>query len=356
MRLIQGVEGSKTRSGRPAFDVLHFEQSETLRALFVKSTETEKAFSPDGAFHLSPVLERVYKQAQLVSAVPKREVTVLIQGESGTGKEHLDHFLHAQSARKNKRFTAVNCAAISPALLESRLFGHKKSAFTGASQDQIGLFESCDGGTLFLDEIGDIGPEFQQSLLRVLQEGTVCPVGGNEAKRVDVKVMTATHQNLRGLCQEGKFRWDLFYRLTTVVLALPPLREYPTTEREALTEYLLKSRAVFFERKVLKLQKTVREKLLAYAFPGNIRELIHLIDRWYIFCAEEVRAEDVSAELLQNDLTHSWRLEDVEHQHIEKALKHFDYNLSKTSTQLGLAKNTLKTRIKGFGIPMPDPS
>jgi len=351
LRLIQGVEGAKTSTGRPEFRVIHFEQSETLRALFVKSGEMELPYVGEQTFWLSPVLKPVYQQAQLVASVAKREITVLIQGESGTGKENLAQFLHAQSTRKGKSFKAINCAAISPTLLESRLFGSKKGAYTGANQDQMGLFESCEGGTLFLDEIGDIGPEFQQSLLRVLQEGTIYPVGSTEPRQVDVKVITATHQDLRRLCQEGKFRWDLFYRLTTVVLKLPPLREYPPTEQEALLHHLLATRAAFFERKMLTISPSVRQQLRSYAFPGNIRELIHLIDRWYIFCTGEVREEDIPVELLQRGGEHSWSLHEVERKHIEKALKHFNYNLTQTSSQLGIAKNTLKARIREFGIP-----
>ncbi|MDO7886908.1 sigma 54-interacting transcriptional regulator [Hymenobacter cheonanensis] len=233
------------------------------------------------AFLALPVLASVYRRAGQVAQTDK--VTVLIRGESGTGKEHLARTVHEQSARAGQLFLALNCAALTESTLESRLFGHQKGAFTGATEDAKGLFELADGGTVLLDEIGDISPATQLALLRVLQEGEIQPVGG-QPRRVDVRVVAATHTNLEERCQQGRFRWDLYYRLAVAELELPTLRDYPLAEREHLLGFLVAAKQRSLRRPApLVLAPETRQRLLAYPFPGNVRELENLVETLYVF-------------------------------------------------------------------------
>ncbi|WP_062542413.1 sigma 54-interacting transcriptional regulator [Rufibacter tibetensis] len=350
LRLIQGVEASKTKSKFPEFNFREFTQSQGVRALFVKSTESIHFPESDEGFFEAEILKPIYKKAAMAAAVPKREISVLIQGESGTGKEHLAQFMHQASARKNKKFIAVNCASMGDHLLESRLFGYVKGAFTDAREDCKGYFEDCDGGTLFLDEIGDTSPQFQQSLLRVLQEGVITRVGSTTPIKVDVKTIAATHKHLKSLCEESKFRWDLYYRLTTVELKLPPLRHYAKNDREGILNHLISSRADFFEKKPLELSKEVKTAFMKYSFPGNIRELQHMIDRCYIFCEDEAALQEIPEEITRNPQEFSWKMDDIKKTHVTKALTFFDYNLSRTADELDISYNTLVKHIKTMKI------
>jgi two-component system, NtrC family, response regulator HydG len=354
LKLIQGVEAAKSKSGKPEFRFREFNLSLGVKALFAKSTEAVESFDSDTKFFHAEILDPVYKKAMLAAAVPQREISVLIQGESGTGKENLAHYIHKASTRKNKKFTPVNCASISDQLLESRLFGHVKGTFTDAKEDRKGYFEDCNGGTLFLDEIGDTSPAFQQSLLRVLQDGHITRSGSTTPIKVDVKVITATHKNLKALCEEGKFRWDLYYRLATVELKLPSLRQYPKTDREGILNYLIKSRAEFFDKPLIKLSKEVRDAFIKYPFPGNIRELQHMLDRCYIFCEDDININIIPEEMTVIPVEHSWKIKDMKINLATKALRYFDYNLSHTHKELGISYNTLVTLIENENIVIPD--
>lgn len=228
-----------------------------------------------------PVLANAYRRAGQVAQTDK--VTVLIHGESGTGKEHLARTVHAQSARAGQLFLALNCAALTESVLESRLFGHQKGAFTGATDDTKGLFELADGGTVLLDEIGDIGPATQLALLRVLQDGEIQPVGGRP-RRVDVRVVAATHANLEERCRQGRFRWDLYYRLAVAELELPALREYSQAEKEQLLDFFITVKQRSLRRPaILVLAPETRQRVLAHPFPGNVRELENLVETLYVF-------------------------------------------------------------------------
>lgn len=233
------------------------------------------------SFLALPVLASAYRRAGQVAQTDK--VTVLIRGESGTGKEHLARTVHAQSARAGQLFLALNCAALTESVLESRLFGHQKGTFTGATDDMKGLFELADGGTVLLDEIGDIGPATQLALLRVLQDGEIQPVGGRP-RRVDVRVVAATHANLEERCRHGRFRWDLYYRLAVAELELPALREYSLVEKEQLLAFLMAAKQRSLRRQdQLVLAPETRQRVLAYSFPGNVREMENLVETFYVF-------------------------------------------------------------------------
>src|SRR5437899_9945048 len=231
--------------------------------------------SPDGMIGSSPQVQQLMHLVRRVAVSPS---AVLLRGESGTGKELLARALHEHSPRAGKAFVKVHCAALSPGLLESELFGHVKGAFTGAHEDKIGRFELADGGTLFLDEIGDITLEVQIKLLRVLQEMTFERVGSSEPLQVDVRVIAATHQNLERFIKEGRFREDLYYRINVISVLVPPLRE----RREDIAELALHFLKVHGDRSgktMLQIDDDALGILKAYSWPGNIRQLENVIER-----------------------------------------------------------------------------
>jgi two-component system response regulator HydG len=209
--------------------------------------------------------------------VAPSEASILILGESGTGKELLARVIHRTSARRDGPFVAFDCSALAPSLVESELFGHEKGAFTGAQRARRGLFREAQGGTLFLDEIGDVAPEVQNKLLRVLQEREVKPVGGDTFVKIDVRIVAATNKDLKKMIAEGRFREDLFYRLAVVPLELPPLRERKGDIPE-LVRYFLGRRKGAGPRPS-DIAPEALERLAAYRWPGNIRELENVVER-----------------------------------------------------------------------------
>jgi transcriptional regulator with GAF, ATPase, and Fis domain len=235
----------------------------------------DRNFAFEGTFGDNPKLLEALEIAE--KAAPT-DLPVLIDGESGTGKELMAKVIHANGARADKPYISVNCGAIPDNLLESELFGHKKGAFTGASHDRKGKFESAHGGTIFLDEIGELPLQGQVKLLRVLQSREIQRVGSDEVISVDTRIVAATNKNLRRLCEEGRFREDLFYRLSVIHVSLPPLRERKD-EIPLLFEYLGDESAEALKRRPVKMTRRLREFLLNYAYPGNIRELRNIIYR-----------------------------------------------------------------------------
>ena len=223
----------------------------------------------------SEALSKVLRQ---VAKVAPSDSTVLILGETGTGKELIARAIHKRSKRAERAFIGVNCAAIPPSLIASELFGHEKGAFTGATQRRLGRFESANGGTIFLDEVGDLPPEIQIALLRVLQEREIERVGSNKPIPVDVRVLAATHRDLNALVAEGKFRQDLLYRLNVVPIEMPSLRER-AADIPLLVEYFIDR----FGKKAGKKFRTIDKRTLklfqAYGWPGNVRELQNVIER-----------------------------------------------------------------------------
>ncbi|MBI4012312.1 MAG: sigma-54-dependent Fis family transcriptional regulator [Candidatus Rokubacteria bacterium] len=219
----------------------------------------------------SPRMQEVYKT---IGRLAGADVTVLLQGESGTGKEVVARAIHHYSRRAGKPFIAVSCAAIPPTLLEAELFGHERGAFTDAHQRRLGRFELAHGGTLYLDEVGDMGPELQPKLLRVLQEREFERIGGGEPIRVDVRVVAATNRDLEALIREGRFREDLYYRLNVVSLTLPPLRERREDVPSLVDHFLAKYAGELGERA---LSAEALDRLLGYPWPGNVRELENVI-------------------------------------------------------------------------------
>jgi DNA-binding NtrC family response regulator len=299
-------------------------------------------------YFLTPAIEKVYDSAAKVAQVDA--VSVLILGASGTGKENLAKFIHKNSARKDKPYIAINCSAFSDGLLESRLFGYKKGTFTGADKDTIGLFEQAHEGIIFLDEIGDISPYMQQSLLRVLQEKEIMPLGG-KAKKVDVRVLAATNQNLPKLCEEGKFRWDLYYRLSVVELDLPTLHARGKTDLKLLMDHFITAKKKELHRpKKLVFDKSALEIMLNYTYPGNVRELENIISRLYVFNEERITLDVLPKRLKQAPENQPMNMDFVEKQHILKVLHHYNGNITQTAKAIGWVVNTLKTKMKKYGI------
>jgi len=228
----------------------------------------------------SPTMEALLAEARLAA---QSAASLLIQGESGTGKELLARAIHRASPRRDKPFVAINCGAIPAELLESELFGHLKGAFTGAGRDHPGLFLSAEGGTVFLDEIGDMPVQLQVKLLRVLQEGEVRPVGATETRKVDVRILSATHRNLEEAVASGEFREDLYYRLNVVSLTLPPLRER-REDIPLLAQHFLSVLTKKYQRRIRGFAPDALEMLAAADWPGNIRQLHNVLEQCVALC------------------------------------------------------------------------
>ncbi len=268
----------------------------------VKTVESADGITTESGFqceHIRGSSPGVVRLLETVRKVASSDASVLIRGESGTGKELLAEAIHQNSLRKQGPMVKVHCGALSAGLLESELFGHVKGAFTGAHRDRAGRFEMANGGTLFLDEIGDISLETQIKLLRVLQEREFEPVGGTRTVQVDVRLITATHQNLEKLIAEGRFREDLFYRLNVITITPPPLRERPDDIIE-LAMYFMSRAAQRLNKSIQQIEGVALERLKHYAWPGNIRELENAIERAVVLAeGERITLHDLPQEILE---------------------------------------------------------
>ncbi|KAB7732954.1 AAA family ATPase [Rudanella paleaurantiibacter] len=351
-RLLQTRAPQFTKTKRPELMVVNTERSAVPVSIVIREgLQTKEAKASATEYLITPALQPVYDRAAKLAQTDR--VTGLIHGASGSGKEHLARYIHQQSHRSAGPFVAVNCSALGDTLLESRLFGYEKGAFTGAEKKTEGFFDAAREGTLFLDEIGDISPYMQQTLLRVLQEGEFTPVGATKARKADVRIIAATHRNLREACEAGQFRWDLLYRLSVAELHLPALAERGMTDKRALVEYFLKTKGKAFKRsKPLKLAPVVWKHLDAYLFPGNVRELENLIESLYVFAGEVAEEADLPDWLLTPSTqgsTFDWQAH--EKQLIQQALAYFGGNKSQACKALGYGSiNTLTAKIAGYGL------
>ncbi|MGA9406028.1 MAG: sigma-54 dependent transcriptional regulator [Bacteroidota bacterium] len=287
---------------------------------------------------------------------------VQIQGPSGTGKELIAHLIHTSSPRKNRPFVIVNCASIPDALLESELFGHEKGAFTNAYAMKQGLVEVANGGTLFLDEVGDISPMIQPKLLRFLETGEFRRVGGTNAMKVDVRIVSATNKDLQKEVEAGRFRDDLLYRLNVVTIRIPPLKDRKE-DIPLLLEYFLGKKIKGKAQK--RLSDEALQILMQYDWPGNVREIEHVIEGAVILSHDEIiTAKDLTltasagmqksnpVPMLQKD-GEFLSLETMEKMQIELVLQKNNYNRSKTAQMLGITPKTLYLKIKRYGITTP---
>jgi two-component system response regulator HydG len=266
-------------------------QRNLSRSNEVLQDEIAKEYPVTGIIGNSPLMNSLFSK---ISKVAPTDATVLIQGESGTGKELVARALHTQSRRKDAPMISVNCAAIPESLIESELFGHEKGAFTGAATLRLGLVEAADGGTLFLDEIGELPLEAQARLLRVLQEGEIRRVGSVQSRKVDVRLIAATHRNLKELASKAEFREDLYYRLNVLELHLPPLRARGQDVMK-LAEFMLQRSCEKMNRSTMLLTHASRQAILQYQWPGNVRELENAIERAVILAdGDEITPENMA--------------------------------------------------------------
>jgi DNA-binding NtrC family response regulator len=295
----------------------------------------------------------------VIARVAASESPVLIHGESGTGKELIARTIHLRSARAVRPFVSINCGALPDTLLETELFGHRKGAFSGAVTSRVGLFEAANGGTLFLDEIGEMSPAMQVRLLRTLDSGEVRRVGEERAFHVDVRIVAATSKELTREATDGRFRWDLFYRVSTVVLEVPALRQRREDIPQLVQHFLTPARS----GKALAFTRDALERLIAYEWPGNIRELRNVVERLQILHeGSEVTASDLPAELRRapepTDAPGAGEpalvpLAQIERRHVERVLAATGWNKARAARVLEVDVKTLNKKIRDFNLVRP---
>ena len=369
------LEGAVRAIQEGAFDYISKPfRIEDLKALVARAHKQWRSLQDEGQVPVrteAPPRRSLIGKSRLILEVYKNLAraalsasSVLITGESGTGKELVARAIHENSQRREKKFLAVNCGSLTDSLLESELFGHAKGSFTGAVSDKRGLLDEANGGTLFLDEIGDVSPSFQVKLLRVLQEGEYKPVGSNEVRRADLRIIAATHRNLEEMCRAGRFRDDLYYRLKVIEIPLPPLRD----RLEDLPELVSHFVALYAEtnRKAIShVSPEAMEKLLSYAWPGNVRELENAIERAVAMSTSPVLfpedfagavgatpSSSAPAGASAEDEKGGSSLEAMEKDHIVQVLKETQYNKSRASAVLGIDRATLYRKAQRYGIEL----
>ncbi len=314
-------------------------------------------------YKLTSIPSQSAKMQEVISLavrVAESKATVLITGENGTGKEVLAKSIHFISPRKDKPFIAVNVPALTETLLESELFGHEKGAFTGADKMRKGRFEMADKGTIFLDEIGDIPPNLQVKLLRVLQEHQIERVGGTESIDIDVRIIAATNQNLEKKIKEGTFREDLYYRLNIVAVHIPPLRDRKE-DILPFIEYFMNKYSKENGKENFEISKETVDLLLKYKFPGNVRELENIIERAVVLARnniitvndlpmtlKELKTEDAEIHSDNNTLTE--QVEALEKRLIYDALKKTNGNQTQAGKILGITERNLRYKLNKYGI------
>jgi len=305
-----------------------------------------------------------------VRQVAPFDVNVLLFGESGTGKELCARALHYNSLRQDGPFVAENCAALPSELLESELFGHKRGAFTGAVDDRVGLLEQASGGSIFLDEIGDISPEFQVKLLRALQEGEIRPVGSNTRRSIDIRVIAATNKDLEQEMRAGRFREDLYYRLATFVIQIPPLR-HRRSDIPVLASALLTEAMDQLGKRIDGISAEALACFEAYDWPGNVREMQNEIKRMLVLCTDDkLGANLISPRILQAAPREvaaemAWlngvqgtlkdRIESLEARILKETLIRLRWNKTRAAQELGLSRVGLRSKLERYGLePVPD--
>jgi sigma-54-specific transcriptional regulator len=307
---------------------------------------------------VSTAIRQVLEQVKQVAG---SSIPVLIQGETGTGKELVARAIHEQSPRAAGPFVAVNCGALPDSLLESELFGHRRGAFTGADRAKTGLFEVADGGTLFLDEIGDTSPALQMKLLRVIETRELRPLGDTRIRRVDVRLVSATHRDLEAAIEDGSFRQDLYYRLNAVTLFVPPLRRR-RVDIPFLAQHFAEELGAAQARRIT-LDEAFLEALSRRDFPGNVRELRNAVERAITLAAEgePISARDLppASSAHSPDPTATWstlreRVERVEAEAIREALVRFGGNRRRMADALGLSRPGLRYKMRRLGLDAPD--
>lgn len=316
---------------------------------------------------VDPLTTRMISLMDSVAATP---ATVLLSGESGVGKEVFARHIHRRSKRDRGPFIAINCAAIPASLLESELFGHERGAFSGAVATHQGVFERAHGGTLLLDEVSEMPLELQAKLLRVIQERQVQRVGGTRLIDIDIRIIATTNRDLLRYVDENKFRRDLYYRLSVFPIMIPPLRDRPG-EILALVQHYVRELSAAFDQPVAGITSAAQRRLLSYSYPGNVRELVNIVQRAIIICprggfidAEHIVFEN-TPEVMQGVRRMAEQAEDVEDGHMKfeigkqslteirrnvivETIRHFDGNRSKAAEVLGISTRTIRNKLKQY--------
>lgn len=344
----------------PRLEILIRNATEKRKLVAENKTLSQKVFRVREILGVSPAIQRI---RELIEKIAPLDTRVLIVGPSGSGKELVARSIHQKSVRSKAPFVDVNCAAIPPDLIESELFGHEKGAFTHAIKQHIGRFEEAHGGTLFLDEIGDMALAAQAKVLRVIEEGKIRRVGGEKDISVNVRLIAATNKNLLQEIGAGRFREDLYHRLSVVVIEIPPLRDR-REDIPILAEAFLKEIVQEYNMPPKELTKGALQMLSAYEWPGNVRELRNAIERLAIFCEREITPSDVQryvigvgtpsegdrmSRLIESCDLDSF-LEQVEREYLLYHLRKHGFNVSRTAEALGLQRPVLHNRMKRLGI------
>ena len=344
------VKGDDNRKIIPivsrAMDAVVTEQKQQGKKKEVRAN----SFTFDNIVGKSSALSDVVTQARKVAAT---DVSVLINGETGTGKEVFAQAIHSASGRRGEAFLALNCSAFSRELLESELFGYKAGAFTGAVKDKKGLLEEANHGTLFLDEIGEMALELQSKLLRVLETGEFVKVGDTKTTHVDVRILSATNRNLKEEIANGRFREDLYFRLSVFRILLPPLCQR-RDDILLLAQHFVGLYARQIGRTAPSLSTEAKNIFLAYPWPGNVREMMNAIEHALIVCEDEITRHDLPIDMLTGDTStaadDSFDLKSVERNHIIKVLHHTHGNKTETARLLKIGLTTLYRKIEEYGI------
>jgi len=314
----------------------------------------KKGLAQEQIIYKDPGMEAIIN---MVGRVASSRATLLIMGESGTGKELFANLVHTTSPRSGKPMIVVNCGALPETLLESELFGHEKGAFTGATARRTGRFEEADGGTLFLDEIGELSLPVQVKLLRFLQEREFQRLGGNQTMQADVRIISATNQNLEEKVKEGTFREDLYYRLNVVSITIPPLRDR-RGDISVLTEFFIKRFSTENDKDIKGLSNEAMDILMKYDYPGNVRELENIIERAVVITRDQIISirdlpfEEISPHHFDDYIKEGGALKDeiesLERKRIEQALDETGNNQTKAAELLGITERTLRYKLKKY--------
>lgn len=338
------------------------EVQHTRKLKQLQEKETSSADAAGGEYMLNTKNSQYRDVLAMASKAAKSDANILILGESGAGKEVIAQYIHRESKRNDQSFIATNCHTFTESLLESELFGHEKGSFTGAINTRIGRFEAAEGGTLFLDEIGDVPLSTQAKMLRAIETKLINRIGSNKEIKVDFRLISATNKDLEKEIREGRFREDLFYRLSTIILNVPPLRHRKEDLPELIRFFLKRAQNTLgFEK--IEIDDDVRSFLLRYHYPGNIRELKNMIERMVVLSDNgRINGESISSLMFKNEpetnldgkMEGNLSLKDVrrevESKYIESVLKKNLYNITKTARDLDISTRHLFNKISEYGI------
>ncbi len=331
------------------------ERQELVRINYDLERRLDRKYGFEGIIGNSESMRQII---ELMKQVSDTDVSVLITGENGTGKELIARALHENSRRKKRSLVPLNCAALSPQLVESELFGHEKGAFTGAHFQKKGRFEFANNGTLFLDEVGEMPPETQVKLLRVLEDGEITRVGSNVSIRVNVRLVSATNRDLEERIREGLFREDLYYRLKVVTIHLPPLRER-VQDIPLLVDHFIREFARIYEKPIQGITREALGILTSYKWPGNVRELKHAIENIVVVSrGPVVGVENLPASIHRSERQGAAGIqglvgmtsEEVDREHVRLTLEHVGGNRSEAARMLGIGERTLYRKLKRYHL------